>query len=744
MDLLDSALLYRQSGLCVLPAYRDEKRPSIKAKWEAYQTRLPTEAELQAWFANPQDALCIVCGATSGNMEMMDFDFAAELFEPWRAKVDAIAPGLVDRLYIESTRGQGRHVVYLCESEICGNLKLAQRKCIVEEGEAVVYHGKEYAVRTDANGDRHVVIVLIETRGEGGLFLSAPTAGYETLQGDLCNLPVLTEAERDVLLTCAAELNEYQPEVVDGPRASPVLFPESVTPCSAGLRPGDDFNERGDMRAVLLNHGWTLAKPGENEYWRRPGKTKGWSATLRGRVFYVFSTNAAPFESEKAYGPFGVYAMLEHSGDFAAAASALRLKGYGSQEPMVTPVDLSHFMTGSVEAAPADLLHPLSLDEISGLYPALRAPVIHGLLREGETMNVISAPKAGKSWLVTDLALAVATGRPWLGMQCEKGDVLILDNELHRETSANRIPKVAAARGIPFDEVKARLFIQNLRGHLKDIFALGQYFRQFKPGRFKIIILDAFYRFLPMRTDENDNGTMASLYNFLDAYADYLKCCFVLIHHTSKGNQSLKDVTDVGAGAGSQSRATDAHLVLRKHEEDDAVVLDAAVRSWPPVAPRCLRWTFPVWTPADDLNPASLRKEGGQKHADAEAEPPKTWGVEEFAAEFVAESPRSEDRIYEDAEQQGISVRRIKRLLALALEEGLIHRWTLEPNRTVAYATIEQTVDAPSDDSKRAAVVALLQLSPDATNRDVADRTGVSTRYVQKIRRELFANKNAS
>ena len=63
-------------------------------------------------------------------------------------------------------------------------------------------------------------------------------------------------------------------------------------------------------------------------------------------------------------------------------------------------------------------------------------------------MNAISAPKVGKSWLVSDLALAIASGRPWLGMDCVPREVLILDNELHGETSANRIPKVAERRGV--------------------------------------------------------------------------------------------------------------------------------------------------------------------------------------------------------------------------------------------------------------------------------------------------------
>jgi RecA-family ATPase len=65
---------------------------------------------------------------------------------------------------------------------------------------------------------------------------------------------------------------------------------------------------------------------------------------------------------------------------------------------------------------------------------------------------------------------------------------------------------------------------------------------------------------------ENDNASMAAVYNAIDRYADRLGCCFVAIHHASKGSQAEKSVTDVGAGAGSMSRAADTHLILRPHE----------------------------------------------------------------------------------------------------------------------------------------------------------------------------------
>jgi len=329
---------------------------------------------------------------------------------------------------------------------------------------------------------------------------------------------------------------------------------------------------------------------------------------------------------------------------------------------------------------PDDPLEPafVCAADLHAQYPALRPPVIHRLLREGETMNVIAAPKTGKSWLTLDLALSVASGRPWLGRYpTEPGEVLILDNELHRETSASRVPQVARARGLDFARVGRRVAIDNLRGRLRDIFALRPYFDRLEPGRFRLVVLDAFYRFMPMGGDENDNATMANVYNAIDAYADRLGCAFVLIHHSTKGNQSGKSVTDVGAGAGAQSRATDTHLVLRPHEEEGCVVLDAAVRSWAPIEPAGLRWSFPVWDVDETLDPALLKSERPKRarpeKEDRREEDP--WDVGRFVETFISDQPASKAQIREAAKDApGLSWRRVADLLEIAETEGRVRR----------------------------------------------------------------------
>ncbi len=313
-DILNAALGCLSAGLCVLPARLDQKRPVV-ASWKQYQQRLPTDVEVRAWFSNGH-ALCILTGAVSGNAEMLDFDAGGALYGRWAQIVEEQAPGLLVRLVMERSQRGGRHVVYRSAVAVCGNMKLAQRR-----------------------GDDGKLETLLETRGEGGLFLCAPSPGYELLQGSFTGLPVITAEERDILLSAAWSLNEHVPA------------PEPIPAGCANLaRPGDDFAARGDVRATLVKHGWTLAKPGENEYWRRPGKQSGWSATLKDRVFYIFSANADPFEPGKAYGPFGVYAMLEHNGDYSAAAAGLRVEGYGQDAP-AGGVDLSGIMA---QATPDD------------------------------------------------------------------------------------------------------------------------------------------------------------------------------------------------------------------------------------------------------------------------------------------------------------------------------------------------------------------------------------------------------
>lgn len=79
---LDAALEYLERGWSVIPIWKGKKNPSIEG-WKEYQTRLPTEDEVIAWFDGTNHDIAVICGSVS-NLAVVDTDneeatkFAAE------------------------------------------------------------------------------------------------------------------------------------------------------------------------------------------------------------------------------------------------------------------------------------------------------------------------------------------------------------------------------------------------------------------------------------------------------------------------------------------------------------------------------------------------------------------------------------------------------------------------------------------------------------------------------------------
>jgi replicative DNA helicase len=174
--------------------------------------------------------------------------------------------------------------------------------------------------------------VLIETRGEGGFVIVAPSGGsthpsgkpWQLVKGGPATIVTITEEERDALHAVASLLSQAAPVPL------PLLRP---WPSPGQDRPGDDFNARAGWVEILAQHGWACVRAfGTGAHgWRRPGKEgPGISATTReDGGLYVFSTST-PFNSEVPYTKFGAYAVLNHGGDYTAAAAQLRREGYGT------------------------------------------------------------------------------------------------------------------------------------------------------------------------------------------------------------------------------------------------------------------------------------------------------------------------------------------------------------------------------------------------------------------------------
>lgn len=257
---------------------------------------------------------------------------------------------------------------------------------------------------------------------------------------------------------------------------------------------------------------------------------------------------------------------------------------------------------------------PIGVLELLRQHSELRPVLIEGLLRETEVCNIIASPKIGKSYLVLSMALSIATGCDWLGREVKQGNVLLVDNELHLQTLSDRVHKVRSAMGLSEPDIEGKVDILSLRGQMVDIEGLGPLLANMR-DRYRLIVLDALYRFIPAGVSENDNAAITQIYNRLDSYATMTGSAIALVHHSSKGDQSTKGVTDVGAGAGSISRAADTHIILRQHETPGMAVMECVTRSFSQPEPLSIRRDYPLWV-ATTAVPVLKQKTNDQSNQD--------------------------------------------------------------------------------------------------------------------------------
>lgn len=244
-------------------------------------------------------------------------------------------------------------------------------------------------------------------------------------------------------------------------------------------------------------------------------------------------------------------------------------------------------------------------------YPNLRPPVITGLLREGEIMNIIAPPKSSKTFFAYNLAYHVINGRNFLIREWQTcgGPVAIIDMELHKETIAYRLNMVL--RHLNFDtESNKNLYVQALRGKKKTLYEIHDLILALKIKKIKLIILDCLYKLLPEGKDENSNSDMNIIFNYIECIAASIPDCgIVLVHHTSKGNQKNKGITDVGSGAGVFSRSVDSHIILRQHKNDGCFVVEGVPRSFAPFNPIVIKFEYPIYKYMPELNPEDFKEE---------------------------------------------------------------------------------------------------------------------------------------
>ncbi|MGW3024806.1 bifunctional DNA primase/polymerase [Streptomyces sp. NPDC001221] len=411
-DLRAEAQELYDAGLCPLPVRADgSKAPDVRS-WTQYKVTRSTPEEHDHWFGDGRrTGIGIVTGAVSGNVELIEFEGLA-VREGLLDEVTELAHnsglgdlwGAVTTGWADQSPSGGVHYKVVVKGRpAAANKKLARRLAHEDE------YTPEERQRVAEKPNTKIVRVLIETRGEGGFVVIAPSHGpvhpsgqpYVRLAGGPTTMAVVEAEDMEALYALCQAMDAMPTEE----KAKTAPRPKRELPAGT-VRPGDDFENKADWPEIIGDEFEPIFTRGQTTYWRRKGKNRGISATTghaadRDRL-YVFSTSTA-FEAETPYDKFAAYTLLTqgstNSEAFKRAAAALRGKGYGSEPPRrrlnIVPSQ-THFSDGSsaLDSEPA----PDEQEAFEG-GPQLRAvpskPELD-ITNEAETIDGLLAIMAGE------------------------------------------------------------------------------------------------------------------------------------------------------------------------------------------------------------------------------------------------------------------------------------------------------------------------------------------------------------
>lgn len=220
-----------------------------------------------------------------------------------------------------------------------------------------------------------------------------------------------------------------------------------------------------------------------------------------------------------------------------------------------------------IEAVNDDLPEPEELSSVWDDMPDLAPSLIDGVLRQGHKMLISGASKAGKSFALIELCIAIAEGKKWLGFDCAKGRVLYVNLELDRASCLHRFKDVYEALELPPQSIN-NIDIWNLRGKSLPMDKLApKLIRRAQKKNYIAIIIDPIYKVIT--GDENSADQMAHFCNQFDKVCTELHSAVIYCHHHSKGGQGMKRAMDRASGSGVFARDPDAILDMIQLCVDD-------------------------------------------------------------------------------------------------------------------------------------------------------------------------------
>ena len=167
-----------------------------------------------------------------------------------------------------------------------------------------------------------------------------------------------------------------------------------------------------------------------------------------------------------------------------------------------------------IESINDDLPEPENLTEVFDNLPELSPPLIDNVLRQGHKMLIAGPSKAGKSFALIELTIAIAEGKKWLGFNCTKGKVMYVNLELDKASCLHRFADVYKKLNWQPNAIK-NIDIWHLRGKASPMDKLApKLIRRALKKNYIAVIIDPIYKVLT--GDENSAEQMSKFCNQFD------------------------------------------------------------------------------------------------------------------------------------------------------------------------------------------------------------------------------------
>lgn len=214
-----------------------------------------------------------------------------------------------------------------------------------------------------------------------------------------------------------------------------------------------------------------------------------------------------------------------------------------------------------------DLPESVLLSDVMNDPPPLRDELIPGILRTGHKMLIAGPSKAGKSFLLMNLAISLAEGVEWLGMRCRQGKVCYVNLELDSASCFHRFIDIYHERGIN-PEHADNIDIWNLRGRSVPMDRLAPILiHRLRERGYEAIIVDPIYKVIT--GDENNATEMSQFCSYFDRVSTELGAAMIYCHHHSKGAiDKYNNAMDRSSGSGVFARDPDAILDMTEVKTD--------------------------------------------------------------------------------------------------------------------------------------------------------------------------------